>query len=197
MAIHPTAEVSPRAKIGTDTSIWHQAQVREGARIGSQCILGKGSYVDKDVVIGDRVKIQNYASIYHGATVANGVFIGPYACVSNDRYPRAVTADGKLKLDSDWVVSPVRFGEGASLGAGSIILPGVSVGAWSLVGAGSVVSKDVPAHGLVAGNPAKLRGFVCKCGKPLPIAIQTTDVVLRCSCGLETTIPAAQLEFFR
>lgn len=165
--IHPTAEVSPQAQIGAGTKIWHQAQIREGARIGQSCIIGKGVYIDFDVVIGDRVKIQNGASIYHGVTIEDGVFIGPHACLTNDKFPRAITPEGQLKRDADWEVGKIHIQYGASIGAGAIILPGVTVGRFAMIGAGAVVTKDVIAHGLVTGNPARLVGFVCECGHRL------------------------------
>lgn len=165
--IHPTAEVSSLATIGDGTRIWHQAQVREGARIGQSCIIGKGAYIDLDVVIGDRVKIQNGASIYHGVTIEDGVFIGPHACLTNDRLPRAIAPEGHLKRDADWEVGRILVQYGASIGAGAIILPGVTVGRLAMVGAGAIVTRDVVAHGLVVGNPARLVGFVCICGHRL------------------------------
>jgi UDP-3-O-[3-hydroxymyristoyl] glucosamine N-acyltransferase len=165
--IHPTAEVSALATVGEGTRIWHQAQVREGAQIGRWCIVGKGAYVDVDVVIGDRVKIQNGASIYRGATIKDGVFVGPHACLTNDKRPRAITPDGQLKQDADWEVTPILIQHGASIGAGAVILPGVTVGRFAMVGAGALVSKDVVPHGLVVGNPARLIGFVCICGHTL------------------------------
>jgi len=165
--IHPTAEVSPLATIGEGTRIWHQAQVRERARIGRSCIIGKGVYIDFDVVIGDRVKIQNGVSIYHGATIEDGVFVGPHACLTNDKLPRAITPDGELKRDADWEVGRILVRYGASIGAGVIILPGVTVGRFAMVGAGAVVTRDVTAHALVVGNPARLAGFVCACGHRL------------------------------
>ena len=163
--IHPTAEVSPLADIGSGTRIWHQAQVRERARIGENCIVGKGVYIDLDVQIGNNVKIQNSALLYHGLTVEDGVFIGPGACMTNDIYPRAITPDGQLKADSDWVVGPIRICYGASIGAGAIILPNVTVGRFALVAAGAVVSRSVPDLGLVAGVPARLLGYACRCGR--------------------------------
>ncbi len=165
--IHPTADVSSQAIIGPGVKIWHQAQVREGARIGANCIVGKGVYIDFDVVIGDNVKIQNGVWAYHGATVEEGVFLGPGAILTNDKLPRAINADGSLKSDADWEVSPILIRRGASIGAGAVILPGVTVGEFAMVGAGAVVTHDVPAHGLVYGNPARLRGYVCHCGRPL------------------------------
>jgi UDP-2-acetamido-3-amino-2,3-dideoxy-glucuronate N-acetyltransferase len=167
VTIHPTAEVSPLATVGEGTRIWHQAQVRERARIGRSCIIGKGVYIDSDVVVGDRVKIQNGVSIYHGVTIEDGVFIGPHACLANDKLPRAITPDGELKRDADWQVGRILVQYGASIGAGAIILPGVTVGRFAMVGAGAVVTRDVAAHALVVGNPARRVGSVCACGHRL------------------------------
>ncbi len=165
--IHPTADVSPEARIGEGTRIWHQAQVREGAVIGAQCNIGKGVYIDRDVVIGDRVKVQNRASIYRGVTIGDGVYIGPHVAFSNDKYPRAVNLDGSAKSDDDWQLVPTLVREGASIGAGAVVLPGVTIGPWALVGAGAVVTRDVPEQALVIGNPARVAGRVCICGRPL------------------------------
>lgn len=165
--IHPTAEVSPEAVIGPGTSVWNQAQVRERARIGSECVIGKNAYVDVDVVIGDRVKVQNNVSIYRGVTVEDGVFIGPHVCFTNDRVPRAISAEGALKTDADWEVTPIHVRSGAALGANSTILPGVTIGRWAMIGSGSVVTRDVADHELVAGNPARRLGSACACGQPL------------------------------
>lgn len=166
-SIHPTADVSRDAQVGEDTRIWHGVQIREGARVGRECILGKGVYVDKDVVIGDRCKIQNRASVFHGVTLEDGVFVGPHAILANDRFPRAVNTDGTLKTDDDWMIEPSLIREGASIGAGAIVLPGVTVGQWAMIGAGSVVTANVEDHAIMRGNPARLAGWVCVCGRPL------------------------------
>ncbi len=165
--IHPTAEVHSTAEIGAGTSIWNQCQVRENAVIGANCILGKDSYVDFGVHIGDNVKIQNGALVYHGTTLESGVFVGPGAIFTNDKLPRAINPDGSLKSDDDWAVGETTVRYGASIGAGAVILPGVTVGRFALVGAGAVVTKDVPDYGLVLGNPARLMGYACKCGAKL------------------------------
>jgi acetyltransferase-like isoleucine patch superfamily enzyme len=165
--IHPTADVSAEAVIGPGTSIWNQAQVRERARIGAGCVIGKNVYVDFEVVVGDHVKVQNNVSLYHGVTVEDGVFVGPHVCFTNDRLPRAINADGSLKTDDDWEVSPILVRRGAALGANSTILPGVTIGRWAMVGSGSVVTRDVADHELVAGNPARRMGSACACGQPL------------------------------
>jgi len=163
--IHATAEVSSAAAIGPGTSIWHQAQVREGARIGAECVIGKNVYVDVDVVIGHRCKVQNNVSLFHGVTLEDGVFIGPHACFTNDRLPRAINADGSLKTDDDWEIAPTLVRRGAAIGANSTILPGVTIGAWAMVGSGSVVTRDVAPHELVVGNPARRLGSACTCGQ--------------------------------
>jgi UDP-2-acetamido-3-amino-2,3-dideoxy-glucuronate N-acetyltransferase len=166
--IHPTAEVAAEAVIGPGTSIWNQAQVREGARIGAGCIIGKNVYVDVGVILGDRVKVGNNVSLFHGVTVEDGVFVGPHVCFTNDRIPRAINRDGSIKTDADWEVTPTLVRHGAAIGANSTILPGVTVGRWAMVGAGSVVTRDVGDHGLVVGNPARRVAAVCACGEPLP-----------------------------
>lgn len=165
--IHPTADVSAEAVIGEGTRIWHQAQVRERATIGRNCIVGKGVYVDFDVTIGHNCKLQNGTYVYHPAVVEDGVFLGPGVIITNDLRPRAVNPDLTLKSEDDWTVSRVWIGQGASVGAGSIVLPGVSIGCWAMVGAGAVVIRDVPEQGLVVGNPARLIGYVCRCSARL------------------------------
>ncbi|MDQ6661875.1 MAG: acetyltransferase [Chloroflexota bacterium] len=165
--VHPSAEVSPEAHIGAGTRIWRQAHVREHAAIGENCNIGKGVYVDAHVQIGSCVKIQNHVSVFEGVTLEDGVFVGPHVCFTNDLAPRAITPDGKLKSADDWEITPTLVKYGASIGAGSTILCGVTIGEFALIGAGSMVTKDVSPHGLVFGNPARQQGYVCRCAHRL------------------------------
>jgi acetyltransferase-like isoleucine patch superfamily enzyme len=165
--IHPTADISRLAEIGEGTHIWNNSQVREHARIGTNCNIGKDVYIDFSVEIGDNVKIQNGAFIYHGTTIDSDVFIGPGAIFTNDKRPRSTTSDGKLKGTNDWDVGRTWICHGASIGAGAIILPNVRVGRYAMVGAGAVVTHDIPDFALVIGVPAHQTGYVCMCGSTL------------------------------
>jgi acetyltransferase-like isoleucine patch superfamily enzyme len=167
--IHPTADVSPSAQIGAGTLIWHRAHVREHAAIGANCVIGKDVYVDFEVQIGNNVKIQNGAQLYHGVCIEDGVFIGPQVCLTNDRNPRAITPNGAVKGVDDWTVGRTVIRYGASLGAGAIIIAGVTIGRFAMVGAGAVVTQDVPDYGLVVGVPARMAGYVCACGQRLEV----------------------------
>ena len=131
-------------------------------------------------MIGNRVKVQNYVSIYDGVIIEDGVFVGPHVVFTNDKLPRAVNADGTLKDGDDWTISRTLICEGASLGANATIVCGITIGQWAMVGAGSVVTKDVPDHGLVVGNPARLIGYVCKCGLRMPEGVDPTTY--QCDC---------------
>jgi UDP-2-acetamido-3-amino-2,3-dideoxy-glucuronate N-acetyltransferase len=197
--IHPTADVSPNASIGEGTSIWHQAQVREKVQLGKNCIIGKGVYIDFEVCLGDNVKVQNYVSIYHGVTLEDGVFVGPHVCFTNDLRPRAINTDGSLKAADDWVLSPTLIKRGAALGANSTIVCGVTIGAWAMIGSGSVVTRDVPDYGLVRGNPARVTGFVCPCGAKLEKESQQDGMILtRCpECNQQVSISLADWEKIR
>jgi len=190
--IHPTAEVAPEAQIGAGTRIWRQAHIREHAVIGESCNIGKGVYIETRVKIGSRVKIQNHVSIFEGVTLEDGVFVGPHVCFTNDLHPRAITPDGNLKTAGDWQITPTLVRYGASIGAGAVIVCGITVGAFALVGAGAIVTKDVPPHALVLGNPARLHGYVCRCAHRLS-AMHERDGKLAgwCeACQQECVIPA-------
>ncbi len=158
-SIHPTAIVEDGAIIGRGTRIWHRSHVRAGSSIGADCSIGFAVFVDVGVVIGDRCKIQNHVSIYRGVVLEDEVFVGPAVSFTNDRYPRAAS--------TEWDAMPTVIRRGASVGANATIVCGVEVGGWAMIGAGAIVTSDVPKHGLVTGSPAELRGWVCVCGHPL------------------------------
>jgi UDP-2-acetamido-3-amino-2,3-dideoxy-glucuronate N-acetyltransferase len=163
-AVHETADVDSRAVLGPGTTVWHLAQVREHARLGSGCIVGRGAYVGPGVVIGDNVKLQNYALVYEPAVLEDGVFVGPAAVLTNDLYPRSADMTGKLKRAADWDAAGVVVREGASLGARSVVIAGREIGRWALVAAGAVVTHDVPDFALVMGVPARQIGWVGRAG---------------------------------
>jgi len=165
--IDKTAIVSKKAKIGKNVQIWAFAQIREGVVIGNNCIIGSHVYIDHDVEIGSNCKIENNAQMFFGATIEDEVFIGPGVYLLNDKYPRAVNRSGKLKKVGDWEVDKILVKKGASIGAAGIILPGVTIGSYSMVGAGSVVTKSLPDFSLAFGKPTKVAGFVCKQGHKL------------------------------
>jgi UDP-2-acetamido-3-amino-2,3-dideoxy-glucuronate N-acetyltransferase len=174
--IHPQADVSPEANIGHSSFIWRNAQVREQAQLGHHCIVGQNAYIDFEVVIGDNVKIQNNASLYHGLELEDGVFVGPHVIFTNDRVPRAINPDGTLKSADDWEVGRTRVCYGAAIGAGCVIVTGVTIGRWAMIGSGAVVTKDVPDHALVVGNPAHILGYVS--AKGVRCATQSEAITL-------------------
>jgi acetyltransferase-like isoleucine patch superfamily enzyme len=160
-------DVDPEAVIGPGTKVWHYAQIREGAVLGRDCVIGRGAYIGPGVRVGHHCKIQNHALVYDPAVIEDGVFIGPAVVLTNDRYPRAVSPDGALRGVDDWEPVGVTIHHGASIGARSVCVAPVTIGAWALVAAGSTVIRDVPAFALVAGSPAKRVGWVGKYGVPL------------------------------
>jgi UDP-2-acetamido-3-amino-2,3-dideoxy-glucuronate N-acetyltransferase len=157
---HESAIIEEDAEIGEGTHIWHFAHVRNNAKIGKNCNIGKGVYIDTGAVIGNNVKIQNFVSVYKGVTIEDDVFIGPSVTFTNDKHPRAFRWD-----ESDLVKTKIC--KGASVGANATILCGITIGSYAMIGAGSVVVKDVCGHGLVYGSPARLQGYVCSCGQKL------------------------------
>lgn len=166
-----SADVDPRAVIGDGSSVWHLAQVREGAVLGSNVVVGRGAYVGTGVNVGDNCKIQNYALVYEPAVLEAGVFIGPAVVLTNDHFPRAVNPDGSPKSAQDWEPVGVTIREGAAIGARSVCVAPVTIGRWSLVAAGAVVTKDVPNFAIVAGVPARRVGWVGREGVPLQAVV--------------------------
>jgi UDP-2-acetamido-3-amino-2,3-dideoxy-glucuronate N-acetyltransferase len=157
--IHPSATIDSGAEIGDGSMVWVNVQIREGAKIGKNCVLSKDVYVDCNVKIGDECKIQNSVSIYDGVTIESRVFVGPNASFTNDKVPRA--------FNTDWKITKTLVQQGASLGANCTIICGIVIGEYSMIAAGSVVTKDVPSYTLVAGNPARVVAKVDKVGNKI------------------------------
>ncbi|HVV49392.1 MAG TPA: acyltransferase [Polyangia bacterium] len=168
---HPLAVVESDA-VGAGTRIWAHAHVMKGARVGAGCNLGEGVFVESGVVIGDEVTVKNGVALYDGVTVADEAFLGPHAVFTNDLRPRS----GRFKRPPAQF-APTRIGRGATVGANATVVCGHEVGAYAMIAAGAVVTRDVPPYALVAGVPARALGFVCACGERLP-------ATLRCACGL-------------
>lgn len=177
--VHETAIVEDGVEFGEGARIWHHCHVRRDARIGAGVILGKNVFIDFEVSVGDGSKVQNNVSVYHGVTIGKEVFVGPSAVFTNDLMPRAA-------LWSDERLVKTEVQDGASIGANSTIVCGTTIGSYAMIGAGSVVTHDVPPYVLVYGNPARVRGFVCVCGQRLPVDVpdlKTASGEFRCACG--------------
>lgn len=159
-------------RVGARTRVWAWAHILDGAAVGSDCNIGEHCYVESGAHLGDRVTVKNGVAIWDGVTVEDDVFLGPGAVLTNDPRPRS--------RNPDFRPTPTRLGRGCSIGAGAVILCGITVGEWAMVGAGSVVTRDVPPHALVFGNPARIRGRVCRCGRSIP---ENASPPSRCECG--------------
>lgn len=159
--VHETAEVDQPSTVGAGSKIWHFSHVLKGSRIGRNCNIGQNVVIGPDAVVGDRCKIQNNVSVYTGVTLEDGVFCGPSMVFTNVINPRA-----EIERKAECKATLVK--RGATIGANATIICGNTVGRYAMVGAGAVVSRDVPDHGLVVGNPARPIGWVCSCGIRLP-----------------------------
>lgn len=178
-SLHPSADIDPTAHIGNRVRVWHLAQIREDAVVGDGCHIGRGAYIGPGVELGRNCKVQNHALVYEPARLADGVFIGPAVVLTNDEFPRATTPDGVLKTDDDWDHVGVSIGIGSSIGARAVCVAPLVVGAWAMVAAGSVVTRDVPDYAIVVGVPARLVGWVGEAGRPL-VRVQNTADLWKC-----------------
>ncbi|MBW1989505.1 MAG: N-acetyltransferase [Deltaproteobacteria bacterium] len=180
--VHETAVVDPGVSIGKGTKVWHFSHILSGSEIGEGCIIGQNAAIGPDVKIGDRCKIQNNVSVYKGVTLEDGVFCGPSMVFTNVRTPRT-------HVNRKNEFAPTLVKRGATLGANCTIVCGVTIGAYAFVAAGAVVTRDVPDNALVAGNPARQIGWVCRCGEVL----EEGAACARCGAANDFPPPAGGL----
>ena len=162
---HQTAEVSDQAKIGSGTRIWQHSQVLPKAKIGKNCVIGHNCFIGSQVKLGNGVKLESNIDIWDLVALQDHVFVGPSAVFTNDPNPRAKYPKKKYPQYGKWLPTLVK--EGASIGANATIICGNTIGKWAFIGAGSVITKNVPDYAIVAGVPGKLIGWICECGNKL------------------------------
>ena len=175
-SVHESSYVEEGAIIGEGTRVWHFCHVMPSARIGRNCNIGQNVFIASDAVIGDNVKIQNNISIYTGVVIEDDVFLGPSVVFTNVLNPRS-----RVSRKDEYKTTLVK--QGASIGANATIVCGVTLGRYAFVGAGAVVTRDVPDYALVYGNPTKVRGWICQCGIKLRFALDGKEEgITCCSC---------------
>lgn len=169
--VHPNA-LCESTEVGAGTRVWAFAHVLKGAKVGSGCNIGDHAFIEGGAVLGDRVTVKNQVMVWEGVTVADDVFLGPGMAFTNDRHPRSPRMEGvpavaaRYADKAGWLATTI-VEQGVSIGARAVIAPGLTIGAYAMVAAGAVVTRDVPPHAMVAGNPAAQKGWVCLCGQPL------------------------------
>jgi len=168
---HDQAIVDEKAQVGDGSRVWAFTNVQAGAVVGKECNICDGSFIEKGAVIGDHVTIKHHVAVFDGVTIADDVFIGSNVAFINDRYPRSHRED-------EWTLEKTTIKKGVSIGSNSVILCGVTIGEYAVIGAGSIITKDIPPHVIMYGNPAQAQGFACKCGRKL-------NSNLKCSCGCQ------------
>jgi acetyltransferase-like isoleucine patch superfamily enzyme len=173
--IHPTALVETE-DIGEGTSVWAFVHIMPGARVGANCNVGDYVFIESGAVVGNYVTVKNGCQIWDGVAIEDGVFVGPGVIFTNDLYPRSprLAPAQRRYQDRNWLL-PTHIRRGATLGAGCVLLPGITIGEFAMIAAGAVVTHDVPAHALVLGSPAAQVGWVCECGQRLALVPGTHD----------------------
>lgn len=191
--VHSSAHLSESVVVGQDTQIWNHAHIRENVKLGSNVVIGTGVYIGPGVVVGDRSKIQNLAQIYEPAYLEEGVFIGPAVVLTNDKIPRAINTDKSQKNKSDWKPVGVTIRQGASIGAGTVCIAPIEIGEWAIIGAGSVVTKNVPNFALFVGNPARFLCWISRTGAAL-VKVATNKYVCPDTDEKYVLVAAEQME---
>ena len=176
---HKTALVGKKAKIGEKTRVWAFTNIQDGATIGAGCNICDGCFVESGVTIGNYVTLKNGVAVFQGITLEDDVFCGANCSFINDRYPRSHREDA-------WALEKTLIKKGVTIGTNATILCGITVGEYAVIGAGSVVTKDVAAYSIVLGNPAHLKGYACRCGR-------TLKEDLKCVCGFKYRLDNRQL----
>ena len=187
---HESCYVDEGCEIGAGTKIWHFTHVMTGAKIGRGCNIGQNVVIAPQAIIGDNVKIQNNVSVYTGVILEDDVFCGPSVVFTNVINPRS-----HVSRKHEYLATRVK--RGASLGANSTIVCGHTIGAYAFVGAGAVVTKDVPDHALVVGNPARVTGWMCECGTKLASGARAPEQVACAACGTHYRLRAGSLAAVR
>jgi len=177
---HEQALVHEGAQIGEGTRVWAFANIQDGAVVGKECNICDGSFVEKGAVVGNHVTIKHHVSVFDGVTLEDDVFVGSNVAFINDRYPRS-------RQKGQWTLEKTLVQKGATLGSNSTILCGLTVGKYAVIGAGSVLTKNVPAHTIMCGNPAEMKAYACRCGHRL-------DGDLKCICGKRYIFKDQELE---
>lgn len=194
--VHPTALIEDDVALGPGTAVWDHVHIRSGARLGADCIVGEKTYIAYDVRIGDRCKLNACVYVCAGVEIEDGVLIAAHTVFTNDLLPRATDPDLRTLLPSEPTAATLRtiVRTGASIGANCTIGPGLELGAFCMVGMGSVVTADVPPHALVFGNPARLAGAVCRCGQVVVRAVAgaVPAGLHRCRCGRTVRWPSGR-----
>lgn len=182
-SIPRTSIIDEPSSIGEGTRVWNYVHIRENAEIGKDCVIADYVYVGRGVKVGNGVKLENRATIFEGVTIEDKVFVGPNVTFTNDFIPRSFSLN--------WKITPTVVKKGASIGAGTVIVCGKTIGKYALIGAGSVITEDIPSHALAYGNPARIRGFVCRCGKKLENTEKRKDcLMMKCQgCGEIFKVP--------